>query len=541
MDDKYVLAMYDVRGKQEFIFRTNKLQEIVGGSWIIRDVFDDYLFPVAKSLNGKDCKGIYSYKREENGESEGGFDPKKGFIDHLEAGYIGEVIYDGGGNFILVFKNKQIFQDVTYAFTKTIMEEIGTLRVLGSCVEIDNFDDYREDDRRLRAKHRENEAQESIIAPWACLPIVQVDRKTSQPLVDYADRLKGKPYEVSEAIKKKGVDGKLSKESFAKLLKYHEELYRINNKQTDKLTEIEREFYRKNEKILDEIVEKKGVDSQLAVIYIDGNNMGAQVQRATKDARNYADCSEALRRFSTEIQKIYVEEGVDAALKDVDKSFRIVVSAGDEINFIVKAKDAFKCAYSYLENLRVNHNEASACAGISVFHSHAPYADAYKIAEEACETGKKMMKKEEMNCTAFIDYHIGQGATGISLEKIREKDNAEGVSRPWLIWNKDDTKYDDVTEFDTIEEILVMFRALGRGNVKGLAAAAKEGKTTYELELKRIYAHQSNDFKKKYDKKWNEWLIKLNNKDRIIYDIVIAYDLWFDEWKSVVQYDEQEA
>ena len=44
-DSKFVLAMYDVRGKQDFIFRTNRIKEIVGASWIIRDIFRDYLFP----------------------------------------------------------------------------------------------------------------------------------------------------------------------------------------------------------------------------------------------------------------------------------------------------------------------------------------------------------------------------------------------------------------------------------------------------------------------------------------------------------------
>ena len=63
------------------------------------------------------------------------------------------------------------------------------------------------------------------------------------------------------------------------------------------------------------------------------------------------------------------------ALKSIDPSdgkvFRIVVSAGDEINFIVKAKDAFKAAKDYLDYLKLE-NDASACAGIAVFHSHSP-------------------------------------------------------------------------------------------------------------------------------------------------------------------------
>ena len=54
---EYVLAMYDVRGKQEFIFRNPHIKEIVGGSAIIRDIFQDYLYPEAEKY--PDSKGIY--------------------------------------------------------------------------------------------------------------------------------------------------------------------------------------------------------------------------------------------------------------------------------------------------------------------------------------------------------------------------------------------------------------------------------------------------------------------------------------------------
>ena len=43
MGNKYVLAMYDVRGKQNYIFRNNHIKEIAGASAIIRDIFKDYL------------------------------------------------------------------------------------------------------------------------------------------------------------------------------------------------------------------------------------------------------------------------------------------------------------------------------------------------------------------------------------------------------------------------------------------------------------------------------------------------------------------
>ena len=85
--DKYVLAMYDVRGKQEFIFKTNKIKEIIGGSAIIRDVFADYLYCAAESVS-ENNKGIYSYKKE-NGNT--AF-TQENWEKHLSEGYIGEVI-----------------------------------------------------------------------------------------------------------------------------------------------------------------------------------------------------------------------------------------------------------------------------------------------------------------------------------------------------------------------------------------------------------------------------------------------------------------
>ena len=53
MKNDYVLAMYDVRGKQQFIYRSEHLKEIIGGSAIIRDVFDDYLYDAAKEVRNK--------------------------------------------------------------------------------------------------------------------------------------------------------------------------------------------------------------------------------------------------------------------------------------------------------------------------------------------------------------------------------------------------------------------------------------------------------------------------------------------------------
>ncbi len=535
MENKCVLAMYDVRGKQKFIFSTNKLQEIIGASWIIRDVFADHLYKSAEAVGGEIIK---------NRDPEGKDIPfsSDDFVARINTGNVlGEVIYEAGGNCLLLFKDRKTFQDVTYEFTKRIAEEIGTLHVLGTCVDVtEGFSNFKEDYKELYRVHRRNEAQESNISPWSCLPIVQVDRKNSQPLVNLPEKISG-DNEINKKMKgiiaEKGVYGKLTKDSIAKLVKYYSEIKRITGDDENKLTEIERDYYKNNEDMLDNLVTEKGIDSQLAVIYIDGNNMGSKLQEATSKNK-YDDSIRDLREFSKNAQKIYVDEGIKAALGDLgeskdDKVFRIVVSAGDEVNFIVNAHDAFRCARNYLDYLR-EKEDASACAGIAVFHSHAPYADVYRIAEEACESGKQKMKEVKLEHASFIDFHICQGAIGTSLDEIREEENGKIISRPWLMWKRSEPKDKDtqIIDFESmVRPKLRLLKEFARTNIKGLAKAAKEGKVSLKMELSRMFGHSSEEEQKKNKDKYELLIRELDKNEEvvrgIIYDLAISYDMWF--------------
>lgn len=479
----YVLAMYDIRAKQEFIFRTNQIKEIIGGSLIIRDCFDDYLYPQAKKVG--EGKGIYHGNESFT---------KAGFEEHIEEGYIGELIYDGGGNFIVLYKDVETYRKITYLFTKEVMIKIGTLRVLSSHIKGVSFDNYKADSKKLYAQHSVNENRESNVSPWASLPIVQVDRKTSQPLIS-EDK---------------------TKETKAKLDKY-------NSKKDKGDTYTEKE--------IDKLVSKKGEDSLLAIVYIDGNNMGAQVQKCIEDMETYEECISALRKFSEKIQKNYIDDRKDnikqmlGIQSNIDK-WRLVVGAGDEINFICNAHDAYKLAKSYLESLP---NGCSSCAGIAIFNSHAPYSDIYRIAEECCESGKNLMKKKKIKEGCFIDFHYCQGAIDISLEKIRTSEGTEEMSRPWYVPKEDiDIVIDrDIVTTVKVENMVKSLRLLGRSNVKGLAEKAKNSLSALKLDLERINAHMKVEEREALKSSGLD-ISNISAKEQLlIYDIVIAYDLWF--------------
>ena len=551
-ENKYVLAMYDVRGKQEFIFNTDKLKEIVGASWVIRDIFDDYLFPVAK-MYGETGKGIFNYKNA--GEDETAAFSSNEFEKHIHEGYVGEVVYDGGGNFFVLFKDERTYKEITYRFTRKVMEEIGTLRILGICIEIDDFDDYPGDSRRLRERHSIAEARENMVAPWASLPIIQVDRNTSQPYINYTGNKQWKDLDrsVRERIKSDSSDGKFSRESFAKCRKYETTIHKYSS--YDDRNSFVNKYYMSGEKIFDNLVAKRGEDSMLAVVYIDGNGMGAKVQNACVGKTNYNEYINSIRTFSNDIQKKYVEDGIKAALAinedgmECDKSLlghRLVVYAGDEVNFVVKAADALDCAIKYLNSLNIKDGE-SACAGIAVFHSHSPYSDAYRIAEECCESGKKLMKKKGIADACFVDFHLIQGAVGTSLDDIRKHEGTyDNISRPWRIDGPMQGKDSMITQYSEIKKVAALLRMIGRSNIKNLASTARAGWSELAMELNRISAHASGQKAAEIRNQIKE-LINNGNKNndgadhirRLIYDIVIAYDLWFDRDNGEDEHYEQ--
>lgn len=559
-NSKYALAMYDVRGKQEYIFKTNKLKEIVGGSCIIRDCFKEYLFPSAEEYMRRKAKkegiplsddevcGIYNYndlKNEPEYISEinkGKEFSQKAFERMMQdekcaARYAGEVVYEGGGNFFVLYKDKETCIEINKIFTRKLLKELYTLKVLCTYIELENgLVNFIEDRKKLYEKHRISEAEESVICPVNTLPFVQVDEVTSLPLTKY-----------NENTRKK-----VSTEAEAKLAKH---------------LDVYNEKY--GEKDLDKLVTRKGEESLLAVVYIDGNNMGAKVQNVLGTETSYDQCVKKLRETSEFIQKNYVEDRI----KDIDQMLeekakkgkkkagkRLVVFAGDEINLICNARDAYDIAKTYLKGLhqvswKDSTEPCSACAGIAIFHSHAPYAQAYKIAEECCESGKTRMKKLEKarekegksKEVCYIDVHYCQKGIGMSLDDIREKEVGGLISKPWLLDMEDEKNTtskmpEDITimEIEKVVEALQMIES--RTNVKDLAVAAKLSEGAFNLEMRRIYAHQSDeDIKRRMKEIFvqedrEEFGQKYKKYRKMIYDIVIVYDLWFRKEEGEEKY-----
>ena len=105
-------------------------------------------------------------------------------------------MYDGGGNFFVLYENAEIYRAVNQRFYRKVLEETYSLRVLTTYIEGIDFDNYAADQKKLYEKHRKREQKESMLHPVNALPIVQVDYHDSMPL-SVKQKIAGRDQKVS--------------------------------------------------------------------------------------------------------------------------------------------------------------------------------------------------------------------------------------------------------------------------------------------------------------------------------------------------------
>ena len=472
--EKCVLALYDCRSKQEYIYRTNRIREISGGSALLADVYKMF-------FRKADEKGI---KINSDWKSE-----KEFSVDSFtESGCDGEVIYEGGGNLFVIFRSRETYIRANRIFSKMLLDETYSISLVASCVEVSG--NFLDDRKSLYEENARIKATGSASVPCSVLPITQVDNATYMPIV-----------------KKTTVDGKpvsLSWESVLKLKAFE----KIKNK---------------GEKFLDDISgkENKGIESLIAVIYVDGNAMGKKVKGCTEGKSGYTECVRALRELSENTNKTFVERplsAIEKMLEEKDESsggkWRTVIAGGDEITIICHARAALDIAMTYFKTLEEENETLDtdkknyACMGIAIAHSHAPFADVYKIAEQCCESGKKKSRAKD-SMVNYVDFHFCHAGLINDLDTIRENSDKDYIARP----------YEFSEEFRQFAELGKKIGRIGRANIKELAAAIIRGDSFYRFEAERILSRypdcgiQSGSEKQK----------------KLIFDIANIYDLWFAE------------
>ena len=464
-----VLALYDFASKQEYIYRTSKIKEISGASAMMSGMyakFPDILAPVVSLHYELGCQ--FSVTAFDNSPSDG------------------EVLYDGGGNLMVLWKSFALYQKANEIISGYLLRNAPGLSMIACYVAYTGqFDDVINEKKELIKGDRTMLYEKNMLRKNrfpafdlpAVIPFTQVDLVTFLP-VTYK-RNKNDPSSVYPASA-----CSLSSDRFSKADSYES----LRQKDQDDF-------------------DKDG-EGMFAVIYIDGNSMGNKLIACR--SKDYNEGVANLRSFSQQVNKIYVDDPIAEVAKR-GYPFRKVIGGGDEITLICKAKDAFDIMKTYFDilqtkTIRLSDKEfpCTSCAGIAVFHAKAPFNVAYDIAEAACEEAKKKAHTEDGNYFCFYYCHSGITNTFGYLHK-NEQEHASG--KPY-----------EIQDMERIDRCAAMLRAAGRANVKTLGNAAQISLSRYQYEVKRVNAYLKKDALQ-FDGTEKEM--------RLVYDISEFYDLWF--------------
>ena len=231
--EKYFAVKVDVSGKQEYIFSSNRLKEVVGASKIIEfvtEILGRVIIEEMKSdkfskdgLNQRKFTEVFDWKN-----SSGEIKPIRGNV-HIE----------GGGNAIYIFTSEKQAQSFTKRFTKYVLEHFEGLDIT---VVTKDFN-MREDlglELYSRLDNAINIKKNSVRRPLRSFSFGMYDKcgNTGKPI----------GYEVSEISdedSKEYVSKLVSKESYQKRLFYDEVIMnRYENLDFNKAQKIDNDFYR---------------------------------------------------------------------------------------------------------------------------------------------------------------------------------------------------------------------------------------------------------------------------------------------------------
>lgn len=428
-DDQFLLAVYDISGIQEYIFASNRLRENIGGSYIVGSMMRTHFPKVLKQVAS-----------ERNGEVMTDWE-KAPFRLFDYANALAEVIYIGGGNALAVYRDWKLYNEVNKQFSLAVIQESYTLTLVTEVIafSLSEGNSYDHLVKRLMEKLDRTKSEIIRSKPLGTLPIFTQERFGGWPVTSVDKNANDEEVSTEQALKRKEALDRSPQELFPLPDKY---------KSLNWAKEME------------DMKRKKGEDSYVAVVHIDGNGMGQWLRKELHNLKDkpIAEQIEHHRKLSKQITSRYSDQFTsvinELSFKSKDSAIPIrpLILDGDDVTFICRADWGIPLAQAFLRRLEKDSAEypISACAGIALVHSHFPFQIAYEIAEECCQTAKK--KYYENKQGSYLDFHLVRG----SYVQTRQEQLSQGLNRkqqrPYQV--KADCDRKDINSIDALAQVI---------------------------------------------------------------------------------------
>lgn len=470
--DKPVLAMYDVRGIQKYIFRTAKVKDAIGASAIVENIIEEALQYAVNEM-----------KKSRNVSAKIKWHSDVEVYEYEDNTAEVQVLYIGGGNAFVAYRTEELCVEINKIMAKYTMEHTYSLQLAVAIVEKTGV--YDEDYKKLFEKMNEVKSNMVLSKPLGALPIMDIEIKTGYPLINEED----------------STEAALKKQKSSKIRKKMEQ----------------------SEKILDSYTTKKGTDSTISIVHIDGNNMGIRIRELVEGIKDYKEAVNKMRGISYRINSCYKnvfqgmsdyfnqESGKIEAFKEKDNQNFVmkVLTAGDDITYVCNASIALATVEYFCKEITqytltgkkdgnsIQQYGFSVCAGIAYIGSHFPFHAGYEVAEACCDNAKKRAKLDENKdgnrIGNFVDFQICKNVQAQNLRAMRKKEYITNhgenlLIRPYFI----STPYDGEGRFKELKEEVFSFQKLKKAilffqNSENMPRSfAKDLRNTYSMGEARI-------------------------------------------------------
>lgn len=442
------LVVVDTMQIQPYIFGSNRLRENVGASYLVDAATRDWAFEAVKdAAPGKTNIG-----------------PGNKLIDdaRIENGWDAEVLYAGGGNFVVLFDDKDKAKKFNYYLSRRALQEAPGLQLVIAQQEMEWHEhmlrNKLDEVFRALAVQKRNHAWS---VPLLGLSVTASCSSTGLPATGVVPGIGGDPgYLASDEIRAK-VD--------------------VATQQGSNPSAADRRLQRTIKLAagysypadFEDLGATAGEYSHIAVVHADGNGMS---QRISEISDTYATVDKnrdfvlALRNFSINLEnaakkalKAVLDRLVERVIdKDGDKSivyepnrdmfiqiklaskdsdyyvpFRPIVFGGDDVTFVCDGRLGLSLATAYLQefeqhtaDLGKDGRGLTACAGVAIVKSHYPFARAYALAAELTRSAKSY-RTDRTIAGSCLDWHFALSGLGGSIKEIRDREYKVG-KEDWL-------------------------------------------------------------------------------------------------------------
>ena len=373
-----------IQGIQEYIYATNKLQEIIGASEII------------------DSLGQKFDEKKDYGEIYAVFDKLR------ENDLVEQILLNAAGNFRAIVDGEENLKKIVRDLPKKIMQNAYGITISQAAAPY-NCNDYGTASKELERKLKTQRNRPSLPLDMS-INFMALAPKTARPIVkfDGDDAL-----DISSVQKREAHGRWFKRHPGAKELK---EFSQISNKK-----------------------------NKLAVIHADGNGLGVLVKNLTDEVKNTGKL-DVIANFSKALDNA-TKDAYENAIVKTEEVFgkenlkiKALILSGDDMTAVCDADIALEFTKNFIEGFEKETDKKkpdikeklTMCAGIAYCNEKFPFHYAAALAEELCGAAKKHSKDRYVNdaendiAPSCLMFHNVQSSNFQSWDKFIKDELAIG-------------------------------------------------------------------------------------------------------------------